>query len=104
MFGNMKEMLKQAQNMKSQMDKVKKELEQIEVEGSASNGACVVKMTADMKVTEVLLDETLLSSNKEVIDNAIKVATNDALTKAKDTAAKKLKSVTGGLSDMLPGL
>ena len=104
MFGNMKEMLKQAQNMKSQMDKVKKELEQIEVEGSASNGGCVVKMTADMKVTEVLLDETLLSINKEVIDNAIKVATNDALTKAKDTAAKKLKSVTGGLSDMLPGL
>ena len=49
MFGNMKEMLKQAQNMKAQMDKVKKELEQIEVEGSASNGACVVKMTADMK-------------------------------------------------------
>ena len=104
MFGNMKEMLKQAQNMKSQMDKVKKELEQIEVEGSASNGGCVVKMTADMKVTEVLLDETLLSSNKDVIDNAIKVATNDALEKAKDTAAKKFKSVTGGLSDMLPGL
>ena len=104
MFGNMKEMLKQAQNMKSQMDKVKKELEQIEVEGSDSNGGCVVKMTADMKVTEVLLDETLLSSNKEVIDNAIKVATNDALTKAKDTAAKKLKSLTGGLRDMLPGL
>ncbi|GIS42229.1 MAG: hypothetical protein Ct9H90mP15_02690 [Candidatus Neomarinimicrobiota bacterium] len=39
-----------------------------------------------------------------MIDNAIKVATNDALTKAKDTAAKRLKSVTGGLSDMLPGL
>ncbi len=38
MFGNMKEMLKQAQNMKSQRDKVKKELEQIAVEGSASNG------------------------------------------------------------------
>ena len=104
MFGNMKEMLKQAQNMKSQMDKVKKELEQIKVEGSDSNGGCVVKMTADMKVAEVSLDETLLSSNKEVIDNAIKVATNDALTKAKDTAAKKLKSVTGGLCDMLPGL
>ena len=104
MFGNMKEMMKQAQNMKAQMDKVKKELEQIEVEGSASNGACVVKMTADMKVTSVSLDETLLSSNKDVIDNAIKVATNDALTKAKDTAAKRLKSVTGGLSDMLPGL
>ena len=46
MFGNMKEMLKQAQNMKSQMNEIKKELEQIEVEGSAANGSCVVRMTA----------------------------------------------------------
>ena len=40
MFGNMKEMLKQAQNMKSQMKKIKKELESIEVEGVSANGAC----------------------------------------------------------------
>ena len=83
---------------------MKKELENIEVEGSASNGACIVRMTADMKVVDVSINETLLSSNKELIDNAVKVATNDALAKAKETAAKKLKSVTGGLSDMLPGL
>ena len=49
MFGNMKEMLKQAQNMKSQMKKIKKELESIEVEGVSANGACKVVMTADMK-------------------------------------------------------
>ena len=104
MFGNIGDMLKKAQNMKSQIDKVKKELENIEVEGSASNGACIVRMTADMKVVDVSINETLLSSNKELIDNAVKVATNDALAKAKETAAKKLKSVTGGLSDMLPGL
>ena len=104
MFGNIGDMLKKAQNMKSQIDKVKKELENIEVEGSASNGAGIVRMTADMKVVDVSINETLLSSNKELIDNAVKVATNDALAKAKETAAKKLKSVTGGLSDMLPGL
>ena len=104
MFGNIGDMLKKAQNMKSQIYKVKKELENIEVEGSASNGACIVRMTADMKVVDVSINETLLSSNKELIDNAVKVATNDALAKAKETAAKKLKSVTGGLSDMLPGL
>ena len=53
MFGNMKEMLKQAQNMKSQMKKIKKELETIEVEGTSANGACRVIMTADMKTKEV---------------------------------------------------
>ena len=42
MFGNMKEMLKQAQNMKSQMKKNKKELESIEVEGVSANGSCKV--------------------------------------------------------------
>ena len=103
MFGNMKEMLKQAQNMKSQMNEIKKELEKIEVEGSAANGSCVVRMTADMKPTQVSIDETLLSGNKDIIENAIKVATNGALDKAKDTASKKLKSVTGGLMDNFPG-
>ena len=103
MFGNMKEMLKQAQNMKSQMKKIKKELETIEVEGVSANCACRVIMTADMKTKEVKIDETLLSSEAYVIENAIKVAVNEALEDAKDTSAKKLKAVTGGLTDGLPG-
>ena len=103
MFGNMKEMLKQAQNMKSQMKKIKKELEGIEVEGVSANGACKVTMTADMKTQNVEIDETLLSSEAYVIENAIKVAVNNALEDAKDTSAKKLKAVTGGLTDGLPG-
>ena len=88
MFGNMKEMLKQAQNMKSQMKKIKKELESIEVEGVSANGACKVIMTADMKTKNVEIDETLLSREAYVIENAIKIAVNDALEDAKDTSAK----------------
>ena len=103
MFGNMKEMMKQAKNMKSEMTKIKKELEKVEVEGSSSNGTCVVTMTADMKATKVTIDETLLSSDAYIIENAIKVAVNKALEEAKDTSAKRLKSVTGGLMDNLPG-
>ena len=104
MFGNMKEMMKQAQSMKSEMTKVKKELEKVEVQGSSSNGSCVITMTADMKTTKVTIDETLLSSDAYIIENAIKVAVNNALQEAKDTSAKRLKSVTGGLMDNLPGL
>ena len=103
MFGKMKEMMKQAQSMKSEMTKIKKELEKVEVEGSSSNGSCVVTMTADMKTTKVTIDETLLSSDAYIIENAIKVAVNKALEEAKDTSAKRLKSVTGGLMDNLPG-
>ena len=103
MFGNMKEMLKQAQNMKSQMKKIKKELESIEVEGASANGACKVTMTADMKTQNIKIDETLLSSEAYVIENAVKVAVNNALEHAKDKSAKKLKAVTGGLTDGLPG-
>lgn len=103
MFGNMKEMLKQAQNMKSQMKKIKKELESIEVEGVSANGACKVTMTADLKTQDIKIDETLLSSEAYVIENAVKVAVNNALEHAKDTSAKKLKAVTGGLTDSLPG-
>ena len=103
MFGNMKEMLKQAQNMKSQMKKIKKELESIEVEGVSANGSCKVVMTADMKTQDVKIDETLLSSEAYVIENAVKVAVNSALEDAKDVSAKKLKAVIGGLTDGLPG-
>ena len=103
MFGNMKEMMKQAQNMKSEMTRIKKELEKVEVEGSASNGSCTVTMTADMKTQDVKIDETLLSSEAYVIENAVKVAVNSALEDAKDVSAKKLKAVTGGLTDGLPG-
>ena len=103
MFWNMKEMLNQAQNMKSQMKKIKKELESIEVEGVSANGACKVIMTADMKTQDVKIDETLLSSEAYVIENAVKVAVNSALEDAKDVSAKKLKAVTGGLTDWLPG-
>ena len=73
MFGNMKEMMKQAQNMKSEMTKVKKELEKIEVQGSSSNESCIVTMTADMKTTKVEIEETLLSSDAYIIENAINV-------------------------------
>jgi len=104
MFGNMKEMMKQAQNMKSEMTKIKRELEKVEVEGSSSNGSCVVTMTADMKTTRVEIQETLLSSDAYIIENAIKVAVNNALEEAKDTSAKRLKSVTGGLMDNIPGM
>jgi DNA-binding protein YbaB len=56
-----------------------------------------------MKTQDVKIDETLLSSEAYVIENAVKVAVNDALEDAKDTSAKKLKAVTGGLTDGLPG-
>ena len=90
MFGNMKEMLKQAQNMKSQMKKIKKELESIEVEGVSASGACKVVMTADMKT-------------KNVEKGKVRLSRKAALEDAKDTSAKKLKAVTGGLTDGLPG-
>ena len=89
--------------LKSQMKKIKKELESIEVEGVSANGACKVVMTADMKTQDVKIDETLLSSEAYVIENAVKVAVNSALEDAKDVSAKKLKAVTGGLTDGLPG-
>ena len=45
----------------------------------------------------------MLSSEAYVIENAVKVAVNSALEDAKDVSAKKLKAVTGGLTDGLPG-
>ena len=100
---NIGNMMKQAQQLQKKMADAQEKLNSIEVEGVSANGSCKVVMTADMKTQDVKIDETLLSSEAYVIENAVKVAVNSALEDAKDVSAKKLKAVTGGLTDGLPG-
>ena len=100
---NFSDMLSKAKAMQEKMKEAQEQIKRIEVEGVSANGACKVIMTADMKTKNVEIDETLLSREAYVIENAIKIAVNGALEDAKDTSAKKLKAVTGGLTDGLPG-
>ena len=102
MFGNIGEMMKQAQKMQTKMAEVQEKLATLEIEGSSGGG--LVKATVDGKGTikEVKLDPTLLEPEEvEVLEDLIVAALRDAQAKAEETAAEEMGKVTGGLK--LPG-
>ncbi len=102
MFGNIGEMMKQAQKMQTKMAEVQEKLTTLEIEGSAGGG--LVKVVVDGKGTikEIKIDPPLLDPQEvEVLEDLIVAAVRDAQTKAEETAAEEMGKVTGGLK--LPG-
>lgn len=102
MFGNIGEMMKQAQKMQAKMAEVQEKLTALEVEGSAGGG--IVKVTADGEGTikAIKIDSSLLDPQEvEVLEDLLVAAIHDAQTKAKEKAAEEMGKVTGGLK--LPG-
>src|ERR1700722_5373414 len=98
MFGNIGEMMKQAQKMQAKMAEVQEKLTTLEVEGMSGGG--LVKVTADGKGTikEIKIDPTLLDPQEvEVLEDLLVAAFRDVQTKAEAKAAEEMGKVTGGL-------
>lgn len=102
MFGNIGEMMKQAQKMQAKMAEAQEKLTALEVEGSSGGG--LVRITADGKGTikKVKVDPTLLDPQEgEVLEDLLVAALHDAQAKAEEKANEEMNKVTGGLK--LPG-
>jgi DNA-binding YbaB/EbfC family protein len=100
---NMQGLLQQAQKMQKDMARAQEEAEAFESEGSAGGGAVKVRVNGKYEVLSVeIKPEAVDPSDVEMLQDAIRIACNDALTKIKDNTQTKLSSVTGGLS--IPGL
>ena len=96
---NIGNMMKQAQQLQQKMNDVEKKLQTLEVEGQA--GAGIVKVIASAKgdIKKIIIDESILKlEEKEITEDLILAAINDATKKAKELAAEEMKSVTGGIS------
>jgi hypothetical protein len=97
-------LMKQAAELKSKMEAMQAELDQIEVEGTAGGGMVTVKMTAKGEVKLVKLDPSLMKpEEKEILEDLIVAAHADARRKAETLLQEKMKSLTGGLP-LPPGL
>lgn len=94
---NMQSIMAQAQKMQRELEKVSKEIEETEFDGE--NGAVKVKVKGDYKVIDVLISDDDL--DKEMIQDMIMLATNDALSKIKKMKNEKLGRYTGGLGGLL---
>jgi nucleoid-associated protein EbfC len=97
-------LMKQAAELKSKMEAMQSELEQLEVEGTAGGGLVAVKLSGKGEMKAVKIDHTLLKpSEKEIVEDLVVAAHADARRKAEVLLQDKMKAVTGGLP-IPPGL
>ncbi len=102
-FGNMGNLLKQAQAMQERLGKIQEEAATKMVEASAGGGMVTVTANGAMQVIKVVIDpEVIKAEDREMLQDLLVAATNEALRKAKDLMAEEVKSLTGGLG--IPGL
>ena len=100
-FGNM---MKQAQQLQKKMAEAQEKLNEIEVTGSSGGGLVRVTATAKGVFKSVYIDETLLKKDeKEILEDLIIAAINDAKTKGEQAAQEEMKNLTGGLP-LPPGM
>jgi DNA-binding YbaB/EbfC family protein len=95
-------MMRQVQQMQSQMNKVQAELETETVEASAGGGAVRVVATGTQKVVSVTIDPAA-ASDTEMLQDLVVAAVNEAMDKSKQMAASKMQAVASGLG-LPPGL
>jgi hypothetical protein len=102
-FGELGSLLKQAQQMQRDLDRVREELRQKTVEGTAGGGVVRVLVTGDRQVTKVeIAPEVLAGGNTSLVEDLVLTALRDGIGRAAKLAEETLGKVTGGVN--LPGL
>ena len=102
MKGGLGNIMKQAQVMQENLRKAQEQLAQIEVTGNAGGGMVTVTMTCRHDVRRVHIDQSLMQDDKEVLEDLVAAAMNDAVRKAEQTSQEKMAGLTAGLN--IPGL
>ena len=101
MPGNMNNLMKQAQKMQKQMEENQKALEEKEFTATAGGGAVEVTISGKKEVTKVKISEDAVDPDDvEMLEDLIMAATNEALRKVEDEAAKAMGKLAGGLVSM----
>jgi hypothetical protein len=98
MKGGIGNLLKQAQAMQENMKRAQEELAKIEVTGSSGGALVSVTMTCRHDVKKVHIDDSLLEDDKEVLEDLIAAAVNDAVRKIEQTTQDKMSGLTAGMN------
>ena len=97
MKGQLAGLMKQAQQMQENMKKVQEQLASTEVEGQSGAGLVKVIMTCKHDVKRVTIDESLLKDDKDMLEDLVAAAMNDAVRRVENTVQEKMGAVTAGL-------
>ncbi len=95
-------LMKQAQQMQAKMAKAQEELAQMEVVGESGAGMVKVTMTGSHSVRRVEIDESLMEDDKEMVEDLVAAAFNDAVRRVEEQNKDKMGALTGGMQ-MPPG-
>ncbi len=97
MKGNIGQMMKQAQMMQENMRRMQEQLGGMEVEGLAGSGMVKVTMTCKHEVRRVSIDASLTGGDKEMLEDLLVAACNDAARKVEATVQEKMGALTAGM-------
>lgn len=103
MKGGMGNIMKQAQKMQEKMQKAQEELANAETTGESGGGLVKVVMNGRHDVKSVNLDDSLMEEDKEIIEDLLAAAVNDAVRKIEETSQEKMSSMTQGMG-LPPGM
>ena len=96
MKGQLAGIMKQAQQMQDNMRKLQEELAGMEVEGQSGAGMVKVSMTCRHDVKRVRIDPSLLADDREMLEDLIAAAINDAVRRVEAAVQEKMSALTGG--------
>jgi len=102
MKGGMGNLMKQAQKMQEEMQKAQEEIQRAEVTGESGAGLIKITMNGRHDVKAVLIDESLMEEDKEILEDLIAAAVNDAVRKVEQNTQERMSKVTSGMG-MPPG-
>jgi hypothetical protein len=103
MKGQIAGLMKQAQQMQENMMKMQEQLASIEVEGQSGAGMVKVVMTCKHDVRRVSIDPSLLGDDKEMLEDLVAAACNDAVRRVEAMVQEKMSGFTSGLQ-LPPGM
>ena len=95
---NLDELMKMAQDAQNKLMQAQEDLDKVEVEGVSGGGLVRIKASAKGRIISVEIDESLLAaSEKQMVEDLVAAAINDARAKADVAAAEAMRGATGGL-------
>jgi hypothetical protein len=103
MKGGIGQLMKQAQQMQADMKKAQEEMAELTVTGESGAGMVRIRMTCQHQVQALEIDEALVGDDKEMLEDLIVAAFNDAVRRVEKTIQEKFSGMTGGIS-LPPGM
>jgi DNA-binding YbaB/EbfC family protein len=103
MKGGLGNLMKQAQEMQANMQRAQEELASIEVTGESGGGLVKVTMTGRHEVRRISIDDSLVGDDKDMLEDLVAAAVNDAVHKIESTTKERMTGLTAGLN-LPPGM